>query len=324
MTSSASQKAGLVMSFDDLYTTDWVNYHDNHGKSRNWKATFFANVGGQNAMDDLKYLYDEGHEIANHTNNSFADPEIYINSGNTIEDYYNTYVKTFEDVMITNEIPKPTAFRFPSNRLSHSIKDDLLNNRGYKIVTPASRAPFETPITDSNYFYNFDKYPIAIDMAVVGTLSDYQILMDYALANKLVLNVFAHNPTPYITIINGIIDYANLIRLPMLHVSALADITGSIPSDTVNPTIGTLQYVSGASNEVTVSCTANDNIKVVGWDIYENGLNLYPWYSSTLSNKALVKADGVAATYAVKAFDKTGNRSPLTNVLSINGDGTLA
>lgn len=312
-----SSSPGLVVSFDDIYTTDWVTYHDTHGKQRGWKASFMTYSGNDTQMGQLKYLYDEGHEINNHTKNGFSDPEIYINTGsNTPQDYYYEYVKPMEDRAIEFGIPKPTCFRFPRNRLSYDCIDDLFTNRGYKIISPASRAPFENPITDSNYFYNFDRFPIAIDFASVGTIAEYQTLMDYALANNLVLNIFAHGVLNYATKMNAIIDHANYIGLPMLHMSEMYDIQGSIPDDNESPTIGTLVQESLSSTQVVVSCTASDNIKVVGWDIWENGLNLYPWYSSELQNRPLSVTSGQSYTFEVTAFDRQGNRSPKSNTIS--------
>lgn len=310
-------KAGLVMSFDDLYVDDWIEYHDTYGKQRGWRASFMANVGYPNQMDKLKYLYDEGHEIANHTNNGFSDPEKFINEpGESPETYYNTYVKTFEDSIISYGMPKPTSFRFPRNRLSTDVTNDLLNNRGYKIVTPASRGSLQSPIGDTNIYYNFDRYPIALDYVVVGTQPEFEALMDYALENKLVLNFFAHGIMNYYQRTNDIIDYANAIGLPMLHVSEMYDIPGSIPPDGEDPVIGTLTIDSLNSSQVFVSCSATDNIKVVGFNVWENGLNLYPRYESVLVNHPLNIVSGEAYTFELQAFDKAGNVSLKSNTIS--------
>ena len=310
---------GLFISFDDLAPDNWKLYHDNHGVSRNWKATFYItkhSIGLESLYATMKILEDYGHEIGTH--GTFNEPSLYLSQGNTELDYYNTYVKPVEDQIVAAGMTKPKTFRFPYSHLSPEIETDLKTNRGYTMITPHYPEPLASPITDTNIFYNFDNYAIAKTYAGGYIESQWDELLDYARDNGLVLCIMGHGISDQDAIkLNHIIDYGTSIGLTMLTASEVVSLTGSIGTNTTAPTIGTLTINSSGLGEFTMSITATDDIQVVGFDIYLNGIYRRTYNGASMSNVSIGFLDAGTYNVTVKARDRHRNTSSFSNEESV-------
>ena len=308
---------GLFISFDDNYAEDWLNFHNNYGKSLGWKATFYTIKLYEYQIPYLQELSTEGHEIGNHTENHFDNVPEYMQT-HTAADYYNAYVKPMEDWLISKGIPKPTSFRFPRIIQNKDIIADLFTNRGYKIISPAAEK-WETVKTDTNVFYNGDKMPVAFGLPYNSLVfSHYKEMLDYAKANNRIFSVMMHGVNGSMAVLLAqIIAYANEQEIPMYKASELYDVVYTLEPDAIAPTIGTLVLNSQTSNSVNFSCTATDNDQVVGYDLWLDDFESYIYYYSSLSGYNMGNlVIGNTYTLKVRAFDKKENRSGFSNTLT--------
>lgn len=190
---------GVVLSFDDSSRVDsWMNYHNDFGQFNGWKATFYCYIHSGYA-DEMKFLNDYGHEIGNHTKNHYNGVNEYIAAGNTPEDYYLEYLKPFDDWALSVGLRKVESFRFPYNFLNAEVKDWLLANDKYKIVTPGDNENNVYPIPSATtciYDYNRLNYQFGLSMGRHRDWHNEQAFMDllqYALDYNKVVQFYGHS-----------------------------------------------------------------------------------------------------------------------------------
>ncbi len=143
------------------------------------------------------------------------------------------------------------------------------------------------------------------------------------------------NGATSVSIDNGIGDVSGLTSRPVSpaltttytltasnsggSVTARATVAVTATADTQPPTAPVLtSALAQTSNQVVLAWTkSTDNVGVVGYRIYRNGLTLASVAGSALSYSDNGASPNTTYTYAVQAYDAAGNNSPLSNSVQV-------
>ena len=185
-------KAGVVLSFDDVYVNEWCEA-DVLLKKYKWKATFCVCKIDSLQPPEIKKLHvlqSEGHEIAGHGYHHYNATNFVEKNG--IDEYVTQEINPMIASMKKNSF-NSTSFSYPFGARSAlldktlALKFDIIRGRAFCGYKPEKEGCF---YNNSKFVYAFD-----IDNNHIHFSMSYLLeLLNYAKKNNKILILCSHKP----------------------------------------------------------------------------------------------------------------------------------
>ena len=185
-------KAGVILSFDDYFVTEWFNLHKLMTPF-NWKANFFVSNQTKLNVEDyekLIALQDYGHEIGGHGFEHIEAPSYQKKNGSS--NYLNKEIIPMLSAFEQNKI-NIKSFAYPYGTRSLATDKLLLNKFNILRGTTLSYA---FPSLNKCFFNNKKiVYGLGIDHHYRHFSLTYILnLLKYAFNKHKILILYAHKP----------------------------------------------------------------------------------------------------------------------------------
>ncbi|MDA8389051.1 MAG: polysaccharide deacetylase family protein [Nitrospiraceae bacterium] len=194
--SSNGRAAGLAMSFDDAYVDEWYRLRDVFNRF-GARATFFVSnfdLLPEQAVEKLRALRDDGHEIAFHGLRHLSAGRFI--AGNSLGKYLETEILPGIDAMARRGFP-PVTFSYPYGVRAPRIDAALL--KYFKHVRGVVCTGEKKRLVDFRQIYCGHAggllYAAGIDNIYANGLEEIHMAIDKAMENKKTLLLFAHRTT---------------------------------------------------------------------------------------------------------------------------------
>ena len=208
---SSTHQAGVVITLDDDYVTDWQMAHTIL-KDYSWRATFCVSKINQLSPEKINTLVafqNYGHEIAAHGLN-------HLNATSMAsEDYFNQEITPMMTLMNSHNF-SVTSFAYPFGARNTTTDSKLFT--AYKVLRGTTYGA-TTPSQQRCYYNNSNLvYGLGIDNNYPHFSIPYFIqLLHYAKANNKILILYAHKPVitstdDYQTEMNTLIQICQYVK----------------------------------------------------------------------------------------------------------------
>lgn len=192
-----SNKAGVVLSFDDAYVNEWFDADKKLSKYK-WKATFCVskiNTLDESEIAKLQKLQSKGHEIAGHGLHHYNAVKFIEKFG--IKEYVKQEIEPMLVLMKSYKL-HVSSFAYPEGKRSQALDNALFNN--FKIIRGRSFGR-EIPSKQSCFFRNSKiEFGFDIDNNHINFSIPYLIkLLDYAKKNNKILILCSHKTVDTVT-----------------------------------------------------------------------------------------------------------------------------
>lgn len=189
--------AGVVLSFDDAYVSEWFATNQEL-KKYSWKGTFFVskiNTLKQHQIQKLLELQKEGHEIAGHGLNHYNAAD--FTRVHTIREYMHQEINPMLDLMNFYGL-KVTSFAYPYGGRTKKLDAALLKK--FKIIR--GRAFCEEVANKQGCYYNNSN--LVFSFSIDDSHNHFNLphllgLLDYAKKNNKILILNSHKTVKKVT-----------------------------------------------------------------------------------------------------------------------------